>query len=164
MGQRREQIRRTLTEFCDAFNRNDLDGVMAFFTDDGLYKTFEGRERRGSEAIRAEFAPQFKGRYGKMLFDVEDLLIDEEQGRAVLRWTCFHEPAWSGAQSVLRLLFGKRFGWQGLDVFYLEGEKIAQKHTFTRAPLPAVSRKAEREVVPLSGGDVGPRARLAEGR
>ena len=147
MRDRRQEMEQTLNAFCEAFNRNDLDAVMTFFTPDGLYKTFEGRERRGLPAIRREFEPQFKGRFGKMFFDVEDLFIDEARGRAALRWTCFHEPAWSGAQGLLRLLFGRRFGWQGLDVFYLEGGKISQKHTFTRAPLPAVRRKAVKELL-----------------
>lgn len=148
MGQRRQQIEQTLNAFCEAFNRNDLDAVMTFFTPDGLYKTLEGRERRGLEEIRREFAPQFQGRFGKMFFDVEDFFIDEELGRAVLRWTCFHEPSWRGAQAVLRLLFGRRFGWQGLDVFYLQDGRISQKHTFTRAPLPAVRRRAAKELLP----------------
>ena len=33
--------------FTDAFNRNDLDAVMAFFSDDGVYDEFNGKRNRG---------------------------------------------------------------------------------------------------------------------
>ena len=37
--------------FTDAFNRNDLDGVMAFMADDAVYEEFTGAITQGREAI-----------------------------------------------------------------------------------------------------------------
>lgn len=33
--------------FTDAFNRNDLDAVMAFFADDAVYDEFNGKRTEG---------------------------------------------------------------------------------------------------------------------
>jgi hypothetical protein len=33
--------------FTDAFNRHDLDAVMGFFSEDGVYDEFNGKRNRG---------------------------------------------------------------------------------------------------------------------
>ena len=53
-----------VTRFTDAFNREDLDGVMAYFADDGVYDEFDGQRRVGKDAIRRAFEPQFRGDFG----------------------------------------------------------------------------------------------------
>ena len=54
-----------VVRFTDAFNREDLDAVMAFFADDAVYDEFDGQRRVGKAAIRAAFEPQFRGDFGK---------------------------------------------------------------------------------------------------
>ena len=74
--------------FVDAFNRNDLDAVIAFFADDGIYDEFNGRRNVGRSAIRAAFEPQFNGAYGEMKFLDEDLFADAEAGKVMTSWRC----------------------------------------------------------------------------
>ena len=88
MTQQQRSLSATVDEFVDAFNVNDLDRVMAFFADDAEYEPGDGAKHRGKAAIRAEFAPQFAGRYGAMRFDVHDKLVDEPGRRAAIRWAC----------------------------------------------------------------------------
>jgi uncharacterized protein (TIGR02246 family) len=70
----------------DAFNRNDLDAVMGFFAEDGLYDEFNGRRNVGKDAIRTAFTPQFTGTFGTLRFDDEDLFVDADSGKVMASW------------------------------------------------------------------------------
>jgi ketosteroid isomerase-like protein len=72
----------------EAFNDNDLEAVMSFLAEDALYEEFTGVISRGHAEIRAAFVPQFRGDFGKMRFESEDLFVDAERGRALIRWVC----------------------------------------------------------------------------
>ena len=56
----------TLREIADAFNRHDVEGVMAFFADDAVFETPKGPDpwgRRfvGKEQVREGVAARFAG-------------------------------------------------------------------------------------------------------
>src|SRR5262244_3534982 len=61
-------LRDLTLRFTEAFNRDDLDGVMAYFADDAVYDEFNGSRSHGKDAIRAALAPQFRGDYGTIRF------------------------------------------------------------------------------------------------
>src|SRR5689334_3201173 len=121
--------------FTDAFNRDDLDAVMAFFADDGVYDEFNGRRNVGKAAVREAFMPQFRGDYGKIRFDTEDLFVAPARdatpdtvgsagsgpsGKALIRWRC-------------RLEHGAlRKEWRGLDVLHVENGLVTEKHTYAK--------------------------------
>ena len=64
----RDELVDLTRRFLDAFNREDLDAVMEFFADDGIYDEFNGKRNIGKAAIRAAFVPQFTGAFGTMRF------------------------------------------------------------------------------------------------
>jgi ketosteroid isomerase-like protein len=144
------EIRKTLNAFVAAFNENDLDRVMSFFAEDAIYLPGNGTEHRGIAAIRKEFEPQFRGRFGSMTFDEHELLIDEAARKAVSRWTCRHDISGDRGKKTslvqrlgLRLVLGSRFGWEGLDVFHLnEHGKIEGKFTYANYRRPLLKREA----------------------
>ena len=68
----RSRLEDLVLRFTDAFNREDLDGVMSFMDDDAIYDEFNGRQHRGKAAIREAFVPQFRGDFGKIRFQTED--------------------------------------------------------------------------------------------
>jgi uncharacterized protein (TIGR02246 family) len=70
--------------FVDAFNRNDLDAVIGFFAEDGLYDEFNGRRNVGKDAIRSAFTPQFTGTFGTMRFLDQDLFVDPDCGKVMV--------------------------------------------------------------------------------
>ena len=113
-------------DFTEAFNRNDLDGVMAFFAEDAVYDELNGTTSRGLDAIRAAFVPQFRGDYGAIRFDEQDVVIDAEAGKSLIRWTCVRERD------------GRRRAWRGLDVLEFDGALIRYKSTYGKAPAPLV--------------------------
>lgn len=139
-----------VTRFCEAFNRDDLDAVMGYFAEDALYETFEGRLCRGQAEIRAAFEPQFRGDFGKIRFLTADMVLDEVAGKAVLSWRCQHEiaqvrglPGLTGLrQALYRGLYGRQFGWYGLDVLHFSGGLLREKRTYAQAKLPLVRRGA----------------------
>ena len=145
------QIKDTITKFTDAFNVNDLDRVMTFFSDDAVYEPGDGRTHRGKAEIRAAFEPQFNGAYGALRFDERDMVIDVDNRKAVSRWVCRHDISqaksrglvMSFKQMIARLFLGKRFGWQGLDVFHFDANgKIKGKFTYgTFGFLPHIQRE-----------------------
>jgi len=113
-----------VVRFTDAFNRDDLDGVMALMADDAVYDEFTGTVNRGKAAIRAAFVPQFRGDYGTLRFHTEDLFVDPVAGKALIRWVCTlrtaRGPAW----------------WRGLDILHVRGGLIAEKLTYAKAKVP----------------------------
>jgi len=72
----RDKLAELVIRFTEAFNREDLDGVMSFMAEDAVYDEFNGTVNRGAAAIRASFVPQFRGDYGKLRFHTEDLFVD----------------------------------------------------------------------------------------
>jgi ketosteroid isomerase-like protein len=146
----RRGLEELVTRFCDAFNRDDLDAVMGYFAEDALYETFEGQKCRGKAEIRAAFEPQFRGDFGQIRFLTEDMVVDAAAGKAVLRWRCQHEiaqvrglPGLTGLrQALYRGLYGRSFGWYGLDVLHFVGGKLVEKRTYAQAKLPLVRRGA----------------------
>ncbi len=120
----RTQLVERVRHFTDAFNRDDLDAVMGFFTEEALYAEFNGRRNQGKAEIRKAFEPQFQGAFGKIRFHEEDLFVDEEAGKALIRWRCAIE------------LDGKPLAWDGLDILHFEDALIKEKHTYARADMP----------------------------
>jgi ketosteroid isomerase-like protein len=142
----RSDLGQTVDAFVAAFNEPepDLDRVLSFFAEDAVYLPGKKPECRGLAAIRAEFAPQFAGRFGAMTFDVYDRVIDEPGRRATIRWACRLDltgDAGRRAQPLLRWYararHGGRLQWHGLDVFHFDADgRISGKFTYAMFRLP----------------------------
>jgi hypothetical protein len=141
-------IAAVLDRFVAGFNDHDLDAVMAFFAEDAVYRPGDGREHRGRAAIRAAFRPQFDGVFGAMTFVVDDRIVDEPARKAAIRWVCRHDVG--GARGLripllkrwlYRLLYGRRFGWYGTDLFHFdERGRITGKFTYANYDRPQIRR------------------------
>lgn len=110
--------------FTDAFNRDDLDGVMGFFAPDAVYDEFNGKRSSGKAAIRAAFEPQFRGDFGTIRFLTEDIFVDAAAGKALIRWECRLETN------------GRVRSWRGLDILRFEDGLLTEKHTYAKAAMP----------------------------
>ena len=112
-----------LVSFCDAFNRHDLDALMAHMTEDCVFDASAGPEQQGRryvgrEAVRGGFAEVFEtfpdGRW--------------EEGR---HWV-------SGDRGVSEWVFrgtrrdGTRVEVNGCDLFTFRDGKIAVKDSFRK--------------------------------
>jgi ketosteroid isomerase-like protein len=94
---------------------------MGFFADDVVYDEFNGKQSRGKTAVRAAFAPQFAGAFGKIRFAAEDLFVDPVSGKGLIRWLCTIERE------------GRVRGWRGLDILHVVDGKISEKLTYAKA-------------------------------
>jgi ketosteroid isomerase-like protein len=126
----RAKLAELVVQFTEAFNRADLDGVMSFMADDAIYDEFNGTVNRGAAAIRAAFVPQFRGDYGKMRFDAEDLFVDAEAGKVLIRWQCSLETRRGPA------------AWRGLDIIHVKDGRITEKLTYAKAKVPLLGEFA----------------------
>jgi len=134
MGQtiaERAALERLVIDFTEAFNREDIDEVMSYFAEGAIYDEFNGARSEGRAAIRAAFEPQFAGAFGTMRFHTEDVFLDVAAGKALIRWTLtLEEPARAGA-------------YRGLDILHFAGGKLTEKHTYCKAKVPLIRKKAE---------------------
>ena len=117
-------LRDLTIRFTDAFNREDLDAVMACLADDAIYDQFNGARAVGTAAIREAFVPQFRGDFGTIRFLTEDCFVDEAAGRSLIRWTCT-----LARDGVTR-------GWRGLGALHFANGRIVEKHTYAKADVP----------------------------
>lgn len=124
MSDRYRQLHDLSVAFLDAFNRYDLDAVMAYFTDDAVYEELTGRVSRGREAIRAAFAPQFEGKFGPIQFIEDDTFIDPVAGKVMSSWDMTIDKD------------GKPLVMPGLDLLQFVGDRIVRKQTFVRSRSP----------------------------
>jgi uncharacterized protein (TIGR02246 family) len=120
----REELVETTRSFLDAFNREDLDAVMEFFADDGIYDEFNGRRNVGRAAIRAAFVPQFTGAFGTMRFIDEDLFADAVTGKVMPSWRCTLS------------IKGQPTSWRGLDLMHFVDGKLVHKLTYAKTKSP----------------------------
>jgi len=134
------QINDTITRYMDAFNANDLDTVMTCFSDDSIYQPGDGKTHRGKAEIRAAFEPQFNGAWGALRWDEHDRIFDVENRKMAIRYVCRVDISDTKPRGlrmlyrgiVIRLFVGKRFGWQGVDVFHFDADgKIKEKYSYS---------------------------------
>lgn len=117
----RETLEKWVQEFTEAFNRDDLDGVMSHFADDAVYDEFNGHRAEGKAAVRAAFEPQFRGDFGTIRFHPDDLVLDPDAGKVMISWTCTLQRDASGVS------------WRGLDILHLRDGKLTVKQTYAKA-------------------------------
>lgn len=118
-----------LQAFADAFNRHDLEALMAMMTDDCVFDasagdSVDGERHRGPQAVGAAFAAVFAQYPDAQWRDARHFVAGD---RAVSEWT------FTGTRQD-----GKRVEVRGCDVFTLRQGRIAIKDSFrkNRPPLP----------------------------
>jgi taurine dehydrogenase small subunit len=120
-----ESTRELIAAYDDAWNRQDLDGLCAFHTDDVVFENHTAGERaEGAEAVRAHIGriferwPSLRFR-GRRLYAAGEFVVSEWTATAV-------RPD------------GVRIEWDGVDVFPLRDGKIARKDVYSASHAPRV--------------------------
>lgn len=113
-----------MTQIAQTFARNDIEGIVECFTDDGIFingkgPTVEGDTYRGKDEIRAFFTQLFTHGTSIRWDRVQTDWICGD--RAVTQW---HRKA--------DLPDGSRSEWFGCDLYMFEGSKIKRKDTFVK--------------------------------
>ena len=124
MTDRRDYLISLTNEFVDAFNRMNLDDVVAFFAEDGIYEDSTGGRHIGHDAIRAAFEPLVGGSRGKIRFDGEDIFVETDTGKVLASWRLNLDN--DGEVSVIR----------GIDVLEFADDKLKKKMAYMKVDKP----------------------------
>ena len=102
--------------FAEAFNRRDLDGLLALFTAEATYRDLFYGPHAGTAALRGMFERMFhEGRDYR--WSMEAIVTDE--GRAAAEWTFGYTASAAVPRSE-----GRRVRFSGMSIFELEGGRI----------------------------------------
>ena len=118
----------TLEAIADAFNRHDLEAIMAFFTDDAVFESPRGPDpwgRRfvGKEAVRDGLAARFSG-IPDVHYGDEDHFIAGDRGAS--EWTL------TGTTTD-----GVRLEVRGCDLWTFRDGLVVKKDSFWKIVEPA---------------------------
>jgi len=124
MTDRRKELEKLTADFVDCFNRQDIDGIAAFFAEDGVYEDSKGGSHTGPAAIREAFVPLVCGGRGKISFDDEDFFAEPETDKVMASWTLNME------------VDGKPVKMRGLDLLHFRGDKLVRKMAYCKSAAP----------------------------
>jgi ketosteroid isomerase-like protein len=121
----------TLKAITDAFNRHDLDAIMAFFTDDAVFESPRGpdpwgRRFEGKAAVREGLAARFSG-IPNVHYANDDHFVAGDRGAS--EWTL------TGTTTD-----GVRLEVRGCDLWTFADGLITRKDSFWKLVEPAVDR------------------------
>lgn len=111
-----------IARFNEAFNRHDVDAVMALMTDDVLFENTSpapaGEQFHGQEAVR--------GFWNRLFASTPDAYFDAEEivaagDRCTVRWRYDFTSA-DGARGYIR----------GIDLFRVRDGKVAEKLSYVK--------------------------------
>jgi steroid delta-isomerase-like uncharacterized protein len=110
-----------LEQMADAFNRHDLDAVMALFVDDCVFESPRGAEPWGTrfvgrEEVREGLAGRFRGIPDVHYGDARHFVAAD---RGASEWTL------TGTTTA-----GERLEVRGCDLWTFDGDRIARKDSY----------------------------------
>jgi len=116
-----EATRNTVTRFNEAFNRHDVDAVMALMTEDCLFDSTrpppDGERLVGQAQVR-KFWEEFFQRSPHARFETEEVVAAGD--RCVVRWS-YH---W--------VRDGKPGRVRGIDLFRVREGRVAEKLSYVK--------------------------------
>lgn len=128
-----------LASWQDAWNRHDLEDVMALFDDDVLFDNWTGQQVRGKALLHRIWATWFAS-HGEFRFVEEETLIDEARQKAVYCWRL----EWPSQEAGYK---GRAECRSGVDVLHFRDGRIIQKLSYSKTtltidgkPVPLVAR------------------------
>jgi len=124
MSDRQAELKELTAAFIDAFNRQDIDGVVGFFSDDAVYDDSKGDTHIGPDAIRIAFTPLVCGDRGRITFDEEDYFSEVGTDKVMASWTLSMDVS------------GERKKMRGMDILRFRGDKLVQKSAYCKSPAP----------------------------
>lgn len=119
----------TVRRYADAWNRHDVDAILALHTDDAV---FENHTSGGLAVGKAEIRKLIEGVFATfpdLEFTTRRLYLGE--GVAVLEWTATatHAKPVTRADRTFPPS-GKKLSWNGLDVMPMRDGRVARKDVY----------------------------------
>jgi steroid delta-isomerase-like uncharacterized protein len=119
----------TIARYGDAWNRHDVDAILALHTDDAV---FENHTSGGLATGKAEIRKLLEGVFATfpdLTFATRRAYYREDL--AVLEWTAtatHANPVTSGGRTFPPS--GKTLSWNGMDIMPMRGGRVARKDVY----------------------------------
>jgi steroid delta-isomerase-like uncharacterized protein len=124
-----QPIERLMDRYSDAWNRHDIDGILALHTEDSVFENHtSGGRSEGHAAIRTMLEGIF-ATFPDLRFEARHRSVSEDL--AIIAWTasatftcpitragCTYSPT------------GKRLVWNGLDVIPIRDGRVLRKDVY----------------------------------
>jgi uncharacterized protein (TIGR03086 family) len=114
-----EATRTTIARFGAAFDRGDVDAVMAAMTTDCVFESTappDGQRHEGQEAVQQAWTDFFTASRGAQ-FETEELIVSDD--RAIARWRYTWAPGSNGHV-------------RGIDLFRVRDGLVAEKLSYVK--------------------------------
>ena len=122
MAEHDKQVMALLRDFGKAFNRGDIDGILACVTDDFEWRLAagpdapDGRIVRGKDAVRAALAERDR--------EIAEIRFSETEVSIA------GDKVFGSFRATGRKRDGTEIDMRGLDIYRVEGGKIALKDSY----------------------------------
>jgi len=126
----REELAGAVEKWLRAWNRHDLDEVMALFDEKAVFETWAGLRIEGRENIRKAWKEWFGA--GGFSFTSEETVLDEEAQTVVFPWL-YAGPA--------KCFGGKMEKRRGIDLIRFRDGMVIEKITYTKTSLEVEGRR-----------------------
>ncbi len=113
-------LEEAIERYNDAWNRHDVDAIMALHAPGMVFENHTAGERAEGEGVRAHLATIFSN-WPDLTFRSRRLYVREDL--VVSEWTA----------TATRQETGERLEWDGVDVFPIENGLIARKDVYSAA-------------------------------
>jgi hypothetical protein len=127
MNPSRAEILLSFTEWIEAWNKHDLEGVLSILDDDVIFENWTGETVTGKNSLRRSWAPWFLN-HGNFKFITEEIFFDDSEQKMLFMWRL----EWP---SVLKSYKGKQEIRRGVDVIHFRNGKIVQKYSYSKTTI-----------------------------
>jgi ketosteroid isomerase-like protein len=120
----KQAIKEAMAKNGEAWDRQDLEGVLELYHDEVYFENWTGGNARGKEALRQAWTSWFNSDQ-KFVFHRDDTFVDEEEQKLTVTW----ELEWPSTEKGYE---GKKEKRRGLDIIHFQDGKIIRKMTFSK--------------------------------
>jgi steroid delta-isomerase-like uncharacterized protein len=124
-----EALERLIERYNDAWNRHDVEAIVALHAPDMVFENHTAGERAEAEAVAEHIAGIFEG-WPDIAFSARRLYVRE--GLVVQEWTAtatHSRPMRRG--DIVAEPSGERIEWKGVDVIPVEDGLIKRKDVYS---------------------------------
>lgn len=138
----KKEIKEAMEINARAWDRQDLEGVLALYHEDIYFENWTGARVQGKEALRQAWTPWFSSGE-RFIFRNDDMIIDEDQQKLTVTW----ELEWPSPEKGYAGRPEKR---RGLDILHFQEGKIIKKITYCKTTVEIDGRRVKLTAEPPS--------------
>jgi uncharacterized protein (TIGR02246 family) len=132
------EMERAMIRWAEAWNRHDLDEVMALFHDDVVFENWTGGRAEGKERLRQVWTPWFTN-HGGFSFVTERFIIVDDEQTVIWQWYLDWPSMEKGFE-------GRPERRRGADVIRFRDGRVIEKITYSKTTVEIDGRPVKLSV------------------